>query len=203
MPVTPWVSYALDDRVPLANYDIPFVREAWRAFGPWKTFRLGQGGTGGGRAALGGNHYFMIEQAGQPAGSLQLMVTEGDAEMAAGMVFLRVCLAGGSFVGCAAPPERTDAPTSPPLTGADAGIATADMWPDRLAGYRTDIAAVSEYRSIQEQLARGWNTWDTRDVLRYVLLPEGLAVDLAIKRHAWRRRMMWRPHWRRGRCGCS
>ena len=75
------VSYALDDRVRLANYDIPFVRNAWAAFGPWKTFRLGQGRTGGGRAALGGQHYFMIEQAGQPAGSLQLRITEGDAEM--------------------------------------------------------------------------------------------------------------------------
>ena len=26
---------------------------------------------------------------------------------------------------------------------------------------------------------------DSRDVLRYVLLPEGLTVDLALKRHAW------------------
>ncbi|HVU32845.1 MAG TPA: trehalase family glycosidase [Opitutaceae bacterium] len=29
-------------------------------------------------------------------------------------------------------------------------------------------------------LARGWNTWDTRSVLRHVLLPEGLCVSLGL-----------------------
>ena len=47
------------------------------------------------------------------------------------------------------------------------------------------VGDVPEYRAIQSELARGWNTWDSRDVLRYVLLPEGLTVDLALKRHAW------------------
>ncbi|MXX56923.1 MAG: hypothetical protein F4106_07830 [Gemmatimonadetes bacterium] len=60
-----------------------------------------------------------------------------------------------------------------------------DMWPDRLAEYHGHVGDVPEYRAIQTRLAQGWNTWDSRDVLRYVLLPEGLAVDLAIKRHAW------------------
>ena len=58
-------------------------------------------------------------------------------------------------------------------------------WPDRHSEYHDSVADVPEYRAIQAELARGWNTWDSRDVLRYVLLPEGLAVDLAIKRHAW------------------
>ncbi|WP_420637169.1 Ig-like domain-containing protein [Candidatus Palauibacter sp.] len=75
------VSYAIDDRVRLANYDIPFVRNAWAAFPPRRTFTLGRGQTGGGTAALGGQFYFRIEHANQPAGSLQLRVTAGDAEM--------------------------------------------------------------------------------------------------------------------------
>ena len=60
-----------------------------------------------------------------------------------------------------------------------------DAWPDGHAEYLHYIGAGSQYARIQESLAHGWNTWDTRDVLRYVLLPEGLAVDLDIKRHAW------------------
>ncbi|WP_419947850.1 Ig-like domain-containing protein [Candidatus Palauibacter sp.] len=75
------ISYALDDRVELANYDIPFVSNAWRAFGPWTTLRLGSGRVGGGQAATGGQHYFMIEQSGRSAGSVLLRVTAGDAEM--------------------------------------------------------------------------------------------------------------------------
>lgn len=58
-------------------------------------------------------------------------------------------------------------------------------WPDRFSEYHDSVGDVPEYRAIQAELSRGWNTWDSRDVLRYVLLPEGLAVDLAIKRHAW------------------
>ncbi len=76
----------------------------------------------------------------------------------------------------------------------DAGVGTrtpagaqppGDPWPDRHSEYHDSVGDVPEYRAIQAGLARGWNTWDSRDVLRYVLLPEGLAVDLAIKRHAW------------------
>ena len=67
-------------------------------------------------------------------------------------------------------------------SGTDAG---SSDWPDRLSEYHADLADVREYRAIQSELARGWNTWDSRDVLRYVLLPAGLTVDLAIKRHAW------------------
>ena len=63
--------------------------------------------------------------------------------------------------------------------------AAESPWPDRLAEYHSHVGDVPEYRAIQAELAQGWNTWDSRDVLRYVLLPEGLVVDLAIKRHAW------------------
>ena len=61
----------------------------------------------------------------------------------------------------------------------------APDWPDRHAEYDAAIGNVSEYRAIQARLAAGWNTWDSRSVLRYVLLPEGLAVNLGLKRHAF------------------
>ena len=37
------------------------------------------------------------------------------------------------------------------------------------------------YRALQARLARGWNTWDTRSVTTHVLLPEGLAIRLALR----------------------
>jgi len=42
-----------------------------------------------------------------------------------------------------------------------------------------------EYEAIRERLARGWNSWDTRNVLSQVLLPEGLAVSLSFKQRNW------------------
>jgi hypothetical protein len=41
------------------------------------------------------------------------------------------------------------------------------------------------YQEIQQRLASGWNTWNTRSVTSYVLLPEGLAINLAFKQHNW------------------
>lgn len=58
-------------------------------------------------------------------------------------------------------------------------------WPDSFAEYDAALGDTAEYRAIQGRLARGWNTWDSRSVLRFVLLPEGLTVDLAVKRHSW------------------
>jgi hypothetical protein len=34
---------------------------------------------------------------------------------------------------------------------------------------------------LAERLKRGWNTWDTRNVLSHVFLPEGFAITLEIK----------------------
>ncbi|MEU4291861.1 hypothetical protein AB0E63_26845 [Kribbella sp. NPDC026596] len=39
------------------------------------------------------------------------------------------------------------------------------------------------YERIQEQVARGWNTWDTRSVLTQVLLPEGLGLSFGLKEY--------------------
>lgn len=71
-----------------------------------------------------------------------------------------------------------------PAPAASSGDATPD-WPDRHAEYDAAIGDVPEYRAIQARLASGWNTWDSRSVLRYVLLPDGLAVNLGLKRHRY------------------
>lgn len=39
------------------------------------------------------------------------------------------------------------------------------------------------YRSISEKPGKSWNTWNTRSVLQQVLLPQGLAINLAFKQH--------------------
>ena len=82
--------------------------------------------------------------------------------------------AWAAAVGCGTPE------TAP--AGVEGG---APDWPDRYAEYDAAIGDVPEYRAIQARLAVGWNTWDSRSVLRYVLLPEGLAVNLGLKRHAF------------------
>ncbi len=41
------------------------------------------------------------------------------------------------------------------------------------------------YPRVQKRLQLGWNTWDSRSVLRQVLLPEGLAVNLSFKQQRW------------------
>jgi len=94
-----------------------------------------------------------------------------------------------SLTGCGDRDASTDAGFDAARPGQADGGARAEAdpgpWPDRHSEYHDSVGDVPEYRAIQAELARGWNTWDSRDVLRYVLLPEGLAVDLAIKRHAW------------------
>jgi hypothetical protein len=39
------------------------------------------------------------------------------------------------------------------------------------------------YKSLQQNLAAGWNTWDTRSVLTHVHLPSGLAIRLGVKEY--------------------
>jgi hypothetical protein len=40
------------------------------------------------------------------------------------------------------------------------------------------------YDALQQRLACGWNTWNTRSVLSHVLLPAGLAYNLGLKEYA-------------------
>jgi hypothetical protein len=46
---------------------------------------------------------------------------------------------------------------------------------------------MTAYDDLKRQLARGWNTWNTRSVLSHVLLPEGLALNLGLKEYRRRR----------------
>jgi hypothetical protein len=43
-------------------------------------------------------------------------------------------------------------------------------------------AATPEYAALQARLQQGWNSWDTHSVTRQVLLPQGLGLDLGVKR---------------------
>ena len=40
-----------------------------------------------------------------------------------------------------------------------------------------------EYQKIQHRLKQGWNTWNTRSVTQYVLLPQGFSLNIAFKQH--------------------
>ena len=42
-----------------------------------------------------------------------------------------------------------------------------------------------QYQKIKKRLIKGWNTWNTRNVLSQVLLPEGFAINLNFKQHNW------------------
>jgi glycogen debranching enzyme len=42
-----------------------------------------------------------------------------------------------------------------------------------------------EYQKIKKKLISGWNTWNSRSVLSYVLLPECFSINLAFKQHYW------------------
>ena len=50
----------------------------------------------------------------------------------------------------------------------------------RPKGAEADYSGI-EYIQLKSELARGWNTWNTRSVLSHVLLPEGIAVDFMLK----------------------
>ncbi len=38
-----------------------------------------------------------------------------------------------------------------------------------------------EYQQLKAELARGWNTWNTKSILSHVLLPEAISVDFYLK----------------------
>jgi putative isomerase len=42
-----------------------------------------------------------------------------------------------------------------------------------------------EYEAIRQRLARGWNTWNSRSVLSWSVLPEGFGINLAFKQVRW------------------
>lgn len=46
------------------------------------------------------------------------------------------------------------------------------------------MSPMNHYQALTDRLACGWNTWNTRSVLSHVLLPAGLALNLAVKNYA-------------------
>ena len=61
-----------------------------------------------------------------------------------------------------------------------AGIYAAAALP---AGAQSNlrILRTAEYRSLQERLCRGWNTWSANSVMAHVHLPDGFALTLGVK----------------------
>lgn len=45
---------------------------------------------------------------------------------------------------------------------------------------------MSEYDTLKNRLACGWNTWNTRSVLSHVLLPQGFALNFCLKEYVGR-----------------
>jgi putative isomerase len=43
--------------------------------------------------------------------------------------------------------------------------------------------AMSLYQDLQKKIAHGWNTWNVRSVTSHVFLPEGFALNLALKEY--------------------
>ena len=75
------LSFALDDRSGLTQYDLPLIDRAWRYFPEWETIRMGRGQAAGGQSATGGNYYFLVEDPQGIGGSVHLEVTDGDASV--------------------------------------------------------------------------------------------------------------------------
>ena len=51
------------------------------------------------------------------------------------------------------------------------------------AGAQSDprVLRTPEYRSLQQRLCRGWNTWSANSVMAHVHLPDGFALTLGVK----------------------
>jgi hypothetical protein len=43
----------------------------------------------------------------------------------------------------------------------------------------------AEYLQVKHRLAKGWGSWDSRNILSQVLLPEGLSVQVGFKQTTW------------------
>ncbi|HVJ08381.1 MAG TPA: trehalase family glycosidase [Acidisarcina sp.] len=43
----------------------------------------------------------------------------------------------------------------------------------------------TEYLQTKKRLAKGWGTWDSRNILSQVLLPEGISVQIGFKQTTW------------------
>src|SRR5580693_8650024 len=49
------------------------------------------------------------------------------------------------------------------------------------AQHASRVLRTAEYRALQQELCRGWNTWSANSVLSHVYLPDGFALTLGMK----------------------
>lgn len=71
------------------------------------------------------------------------------------------------------------------LTLTLAGVGAPNAWAQAPEHTAAPDVTGPEYQEITGRLAHGWNTWDSRSVLRYVHLPDGVGINLGFKEHAW------------------
>jgi hypothetical protein len=62
---------------------------------------------------------------------------------------------------------------------AAAGLCAAA--PPAAAQSNLRVLRTAEYRSLQQRLCRGWNTWSANSVMAHVHLPDGFALTLGVK----------------------
>ncbi|MCB0284949.1 MAG: hypothetical protein KDF60_20380, partial [Calditrichaeota bacterium] len=48
----------------------------------------------------------------------------------------------------------------------------------------SQTTTTTQYSQLQQNLCKGWNTWNIHSVLSHVLLPQGIAINLGIKEYA-------------------
>jgi putative isomerase len=63
---------------------------------------------------------------------------------------------------------------------AAAGLGAGAALPAR-AQSNLRVLRTAEYRSLQQRLCRGWNTWSANSVMAHVHLPDGFALTLGVK----------------------
>jgi hypothetical protein len=66
--------------------------------------------------------------------------------------------------------------------GSDSGLSS--KYPTSAIPNPDNVSRSVEYGAVQKRLARGWNTWDVNSVTTHVLLPEGLAIHVAMKHNS-------------------
>ena len=66
--------------------------------------------------------------------------------------------------------------------GSDSGLSS--KYPTSAIPNPDNVSRSVEYGAVQKRLASGWNTWDVNSVTTHVLLPEGLAIHVAMKHNS-------------------
>jgi putative isomerase len=62
-----------------------------------------------------------------------------------------------------------------------AAVLSAGAARPAVAQHASRVLRTPEYRALQQELCRGWNTWSANSVLSHVYLPDGFALTLGLK----------------------